>query len=567
MFCPNCGTKCDDGAVFCPNCGTALSNETETTAASVDTAVDTAAETTEKAVAAPVEEKVEEAVAAPAEENVSETVAPTEEKVENTASVVTPITPVTPVTPVQPQQFNNGQPVQPQQFNNGQPVQPQQFNNGQPVQPQQFNNGQPRPQQQFNNGQPVQPQFNNGQSAWNGQPNMQQNVQNRAKKPFKIPVAAIVAAVAVVVLIIAAVVFTAVGKNASNYKKTVTAYVESLAKGEYDKALGYVDLPDSEFLTAEAFRAANGDAIVSDITSLNVTDAYATAAAVDAKKVNVSYVLSIGKAENLTLDLKKSDKKVMLFFNKYDIDGSSLVKKDVIVVVPKGMSLKVNDIAVDSKYVLSEDQAKEYYVNTKADVYKIPYLFVGTAKFVVGGDLVEDFEYEQEYTGDDDYDPRNINLYSRSYKYKSSALEGLQKQAETDFNAMLKAALDNKDFNGASVNASQANRSNVENDYESYFRGRLHRSTYYFDTMNVTNFKATTTTKNLSSGTPRVKVSLSYSSAGSYIYESTGNKYVQSDRSTSSSYIYYVYEDGKWVVDDLYIVLNTYSGKLSTEGN
>lgn len=415
-------------------------------------------------------------------------------------------------------------------------------------------NGQPQPNQ-FN-GQ--QPQFNNGQPV-------QQNVQKKAKKPFKIPVVAIVAAVAVVVIAIAAVVFTVVGRSSTDYKKTVKNYVEAVAKGDYEKAFNYVDLPDSEFLTAEAFKMANGDAIVSDITSLNISDAYATVATVDVKKVNVNYVLNIGSVENLTLDLKKSDEKFMLFFNKYEIMGDNLIKKDVIVVVPKGMSLKVNGIAVDSKYILSESEAKEYYTSTRADVYKIPYIFIGTAKFTVDGDIIEELEYEQEYDGDS-YDPTRLNLLNQNYKYKDSVISDLQKQAETDFNAMLKAALENKELGSTSVNISQTNKSAVESDYESYFRGRLHRSSYYFDTMNVTNFKATAsgTTYSVvsSTGTPRIKISLSYTSAGSYVYESTGNRYVQSERSTSSSYIYYVYEDGKWAVNDIYVILNTYSGTL-----
>ena len=152
-------------------------------------------------------------------------------------------------------------------------------------------------------------------------------------------------------------------------------------------------------------------------------------------------------------------------------------------------------------------------------------------------------------------------------------LSDLQKQAETDFNAMLKAALENKELGSTSVNVSQndKNKSNVESEYETYFRGRLHRASYSFDTMNVTDFKATTggTTYSVDtySGAPRVRINLSYTSAGSYVYETTGNRYVQTGRSTSSSYIYYVYEDGKWAVSSFYVVLNTYSGTLQKDNS
>ena len=101
-----------------------------------------------------------------------------------------------------------------------------------------------------------------------------------------------------------------------------------------------------------------------------------------------------GQVGNLELILDKSTDKYMLFFDTYKVNASSLYKEDVIVLVPKGLTLKVNGVTVDSKYILDEEKASEYTTSSKADVYEIPYVFCGNVKYTVCSDFVKDYDKE-----------------------------------------------------------------------------------------------------------------------------------------------------------------------------
>ena len=162
MFCPNCGTSNDEGALFCANCGTRLEFEpvvTEGSAASDNNAVP------------------------------------------------------------QPQAPQINEQVQPQ-------VQTAQVN----VQPQ------------------VTPMYEQPQNGAMG---------NSAKKPFKLSKKIIIIGVAAVAVIAAVIVFICVGNSLTNYKKTAGSYVKAVEECDWAKAYSLVQIPDSEFLTKNAFITAH----------------------------------------------------------------------------------------------------------------------------------------------------------------------------------------------------------------------------------------------------------------------------------------------------------------------
>ncbi len=524
MFCPNCGTKNEDGVVFCAKCGT------------------------------PVAEQSTSGV---------EPVAPSVEPVMPMGSVdpVTPVAPVEPVvTPVEPIAPTPVAPVQPQVS----PVEPQVT----PVQP--VNNawnGQP-----VNNGfQPQQPQ---GQPVNNFQPN---NKPAAPKKGIPGIVKILIPVVAVVIaLIIGIVVFVNIGKSGSDYKKTAEKYVTALTSGDYDAAFNSLTLPSSEFLTVDTFRAANADTGVGELSTLTVVDGYSVFAGPDSKTVNVSYVLNIGKVGNLELTMNKSDKKHMLFFDTYKVNASNFYQQDVIVVAPKNMTLKVNGVAVDAKYVLEAEKASEYYYNTsKADVYEIPYLFYGNAKFTIESDMLKSFEKEVvlEEKDKDEQDSITLNFmsYTSELEFKDDVAKTLQDKAVTDLQAIVKAAVDGKEFSAIAdrVTAYEDWKEDVEYDYEYYNLNKMHSTSgaYDFTEQNVTDAKATSSFSSYSTysnGQVKLKVTVTYNVAGKYTYHySSGDKnYVQETPRSMSGYIYYTFEDGKWAIASMYLPLNTRTGTL-----
>ena len=188
MFCPNCGTSNDEGALFCANCGTRLEFEsvvTEESAASDNNAV------------------------------------PQQPEVQTQAQV-----------DVQPQVTQINEQVQPQ-------VQTAQVD----VQPQ------------------VTPMYEQPQNGTMG---------NSAKKPFKLSKKIVIIGVAAVAVIAAVIVFICVGNSLTNYKKTAGSYVKAVEECDWAKAYSLVQIPDSEFLTKNAFITAHSEATGSAVGNMRL---------------------------------------------------------------------------------------------------------------------------------------------------------------------------------------------------------------------------------------------------------------------------------------------------------
>ena len=234
MFCPNCGTSNDEGALFCVNCGTRLEFEpvvTEGSAASDDNAV-----------------------------------------------------------PQQPE-------VQTAQVN----VQPQ-----------------------------VTPMYEQPQNGTMG---------NSAKKPFKLSKKVVIIGAVVVAVIAAVIVFICVGNSLTNYKKTAGSYVKAVEECDWAKAYSLVQIPDSEFLTKNAFITAHSEATGSAVGNMRVIDSFSSKGRLPGNKaVSVIYTTATG-ADSQDLLLTVTDKHYMLFFKKYKVSTEDTVVSDCTINVPKGLTL------------------------------------------------------------------------------------------------------------------------------------------------------------------------------------------------------------------------------------
>ena len=282
MFCPNCGTSNDEGALFCVNCGTRLEFEpvvTEGSAASDDNAV-------------PQQPEVQ------------------------TAQV-----------DVQPQVTQINEQVQPQ-------VQTAQVD----VQPQ------------------VTPMYEQPQNGVMG---------NSVKKPFKLSKKIVIIGVAAVAVIAAVIVFICVGNSLTNYKKTAGSYVKAVEECDWAKAYSLVQIPDSEFLTKNAFITAHSEATGSAVGNMRVIDSFSSKGRLPGNKaVSVIYTTATG-ADSQDLLLTVTDKHYMLFFKKYKVSTEDTVVSDCTINVPKGLTLFINDVLVGDQYK-SKDSGK----NSSYDVYK-----------------------------------------------------------------------------------------------------------------------------------------------------------------------------------------------------
>lgn len=446
MFCPNCGTSNDEGALFCANCGTRLEFEpvvTEGSAASDDNAV-----------------------------------------------------------PQQPE-------VQTAQVN----VQPQ-----------------------------VTPMYEQPQNGTMG---------NSAKKPFKLSKKIVIIGAVVVAVIAAVIVFICVGNSLTNYKKTAGSYVKAVEECDWAKAYSLVQIPDSEFLTKNAFITAHSEATGSAVGNMRVIDSFSSKGRLPGNKaVSVIYTTATG-ADSQDLLLTVTDKHYMLFFKKYKVSTEDTVVSDCTINVPKGLTLFINDVLVGDQYK-SKDSGK----NSSYDVYKIPYLFNGTTILKATSEFTEDYTKEIYPS----YDEYTTSISSYDIKFAEDKINGLKDQAKKDVTEFFDAAQKKNDFSTVSDKFTTDMQSSAKSTYNGYVD--TFKSTY----KQISNFKITTLNPSMSDttfrvdsndGCPTIKVGYKISYSYTYKYSSDTKSHERND-SKSSAYVYYKYADGQWKISSMGLGVSIY---------
>lgn len=399
-------------------------------------------------------------------------------------------------------------------------------------------------------GQPQQsPMFNQPQQAPAfGQPQQAMPKAPKAPSNFKITKKMIVIAASVLAVILAVVAFIVVGKTVTKPEKVAKKYVTAVEQCDWNTAYSLIKLPDSEFLTKDAYINSHEDATGEKVMNVKVMKGYSTAANIPGNKA-FKVMYSTPSSPSNTVDLILSaDKKFMLFFDKYKVSSEGLVVKDCYVKLPKGLTAELNGVAIDSKYIDDDKSSNSY------DYYKLPYVFKGSNKITVTSDFTEDFEDTLYFEYDEDED----TVYNSDIKFKKDTLTSLQDKAKKDLQTICDAGLAQKKFSEikGTLNVYDKDASSCESNY-GYVLGDFKSSYKTIKEITLSNVtsKVNDYDYSISDGIPYVRVSLTYKYSGKYLYSysssSTPTEYTSNNNSENYASISYKYVDGQWKMSNM----------------
>lgn len=376
-------------------------------------------------------------------------------------------------------------------------------------------------------------------------------IGDSAKKPFKLSKKIVIIGAAAAVVIAAVIVFICVGNSLTNYKKTAGSYVKAVEECDWAKAYSLVQIPDSEFLTKNAFITAHSEATGSAVGNMRVIDSFSSKGRLPGNKaVSVIYTTATG-ADSQDLLLTVTDKHYMLFFKKYKVSTEDAVVSDCTINVPKGLTLFINDVLVGEQY-RSKDSGK----NSSYDVYKIPYLFNGTTILKATSEFTEDYTKEIYPS----YDEYTTSISSYDVKFAEDKINGLKDKAKKDVTEFFDAAQKKNDFSTVSDKFTTDMQSSAKSTYNGYVD--TFKSTY----KQISNFKITTFNPSMSDvafrvdsndGCPTIKVGYKISYSYTYKYSSDTKSHERND-SKSSAYVYYKYVDGQWKISSMGLGVSIY---------
>lgn len=268
----------------------------------------------------------------------------------------------------------------------------------------------------------------------------------RPRKPMKKPGKNhIIAALEALALVIAIVVFCVVGSSRTSPTRVAEQYFRAMLDGDWAQICQLADVPDSPFLTREAFERCLGEYEIYQRELANLTaredrdyQDYQNQGGMGdyVREVEVEYVYKDSPevySEDVTL--MRSDSREMFFFRSWKVvDNLPFLARGFQVEVPTGATLVVDGLVAD------ESMCVEHWEAT--DVYSLD-LFVGTHDFTVVTPLGSQSQSYEVWQSDD-------YLYAGDVAVTENLQNQLEGQTKTLLEQMFNAALANSDFSAIS---------------------------------------------------------------------------------------------------------------------
>lgn len=495
MFCPNCGTKNNDGDIFCAQCG------------------------------APLQE-----VEAPEEQELQDFDIPQEQSgMEN--------------------QNWQDQPGMENQNWQDQPGMENQNWQDQPGMENQYWQDQTQAGNQNWQEQPYE------EPAWQGQPGGAPVAKQKKPVP-KLLILLIIEAVALIGLAIGVV--KVVGDRFSP-ETVALNYWKAAANHEWGKAYDYCSFPDSKFLSRQMYVDANADNDeLTDYESVKIHDVAdevgeeslddlgfllgddSSDTAKELKSSNTKYYVIeyLPKGEDVEsysyVAVEKTKGKNFLFWDKWKVTSSDSWITDVQFTVPENAQVSLNGEKVDDSDASVEDGMK---------TITIPYMFVGEYQMTVSEEGMEEYRTMLQVSSSgaqEDY----IELAP-----SQETIEEVAAQAGDDIQTIVESALSGKDFSEIeSLFTEEAlSERDIQEDYKDLVEElKGDGSTTGIISLQLSNAKVEL---DYASGSGNIDFYITMDKKETY-YRSWSDTPGESDYPLTA-YSYYQKEDGEWKLNNL----------------
>ena len=372
------------------------------------------------------------------------------------------------------------------------------------------------------------------------------------KNPMSLKNKIIIAVVAVLVILCGLLYYF--GKMATDPKKIVEKYLDSISSHEYAEAYECMDIESTEFTTKDLFvkvmenKNGENEADMVNYTIQEVLDQNPLV-----KEYDITYTRKGSSGiSSMNVTLVKQASKKWLFYDDYKIAEDGLIAKDYSITVPEGTEVYIDDIKVDEKY--EEEPDTSYSSAIKEKTYTIPSIFVGIHKIKVSSPFSKDYVFD-EYIEDGGY----TNVYG--VELTDTAKAEVPRIAEEFVGKYATSAIGKKSLDELKTYFSaDADMDNIQDDYDDLMDYGVNEEGFGVKSITFDRSKSTAEEeyKMGSSYCVSVDYEYNYTALKENWFEETIEEYTPDSLHDGSANIYFVYEDGKWKISDFYINIYMY---------
>lgn len=368
-----------------------------------------------------------------------------------------------------------------------------------------------------------------------------------AKRKGSVKRTVIIAAVIALAVIIGVLYY--MGKTATAPIKTAQGYFDCLAGGNMKGAFSMLDISESEFVTEKAFSAIM-NAQLGDIGGNVINSACREIPSDDMleKNYRVTYTLRGGSGKKtMEITLVRQPGKSWLLFDNYKVSAAAITAENVRIEAIKGSTLYIDGKKADKKYLKKNS-------DSSGDVYAIPSIFAGNHKLKCTAPFMKDSEFEGDIASGGTYEFTKATISdSAKDEIRQSLLDAMQQ--------IYNSAIKKKSFSGLEKYASEEGEEELHDYYDEVCDSV--RSDYYESELKSVTFSDLSFTGALDVDDDEIEYDMNASVrfTYSYVYEDYDGEIFEDSVDTpqkASGEIKVVYENGKWLIDDIELYLGLY---------
>lgn len=370
------------------------------------------------------------------------------------------------------------------------------------------------------------------------------NTTGKPKKKRHIPIPVKCLFALLILLFLCGIIFTVHMKQQTNPDRIADQYISAFMAKDPAALFRFLGMKKTPFINEESFaRSLEECHKYSTITSYGLTK-YADPSAPDQIRYNIEYWYGAhSKPYTQTLILKKSDQKLYLFFDNWEIDYSEFFACNCSVRVPAGATVSIDDVA------LTKEQIKEQ--SGQLTTYECGDLFIGTHKITVSLEGFQDYSASTDLKNADYTDRPLYTITPSMLKITKDTEKELAKQTEKMIQALYTGALQEDSF--AKLHEKYPFEAEVRPDLEKKYDTLLHnhiQGDTHLSEIEFTDFSSSCTTAYAEDRCYAIKVTTSTDYTSSSLVINNGTSHERSATGNSLFITTMHYLDGKWYIHD-----------------
>lgn len=275
------------------------------------------------------------------------------------------------------------------------------------------------------------------------------------------------------ILVVVIGIFCAIGSSKGSPSSVANEYVSAFTKGDWDTLYELTDLPESDFLTKEQFVKMKQSAESWGNSTFEVMEQPWGTSEIE-RHYLVNCTVPGKGTTSFELNVVKQSEKTMLFFDSWKVSEVGIIAENYPIYVPAGAKVSIDGYLLnDSDMIMDDDDRTDQYQVT---------MFTGNHTIQISQPWCELYEEEFTMWSGDSY-------YAYAFNLTEEGKQTIQAMLQDTLERCYQSAVTKKDFSEIEDLFLPETVSDCESAYKNLVEDLHGSSRYVLNSVTFSNFR------------------------------------------------------------------------------